>query len=624
MAMKKKPGRSKVEVGIPSTEAVFSAGNNNASGSLIANLATQNRAELAYELREIALQDIELNPDNAIFRQLDTDEDVETLANDIDRNGLMHNLVVYPRTDGKQTKYVLLSGERRYKALNYLQARGDAKWNTVKNCRVVTTPLSDNEKKVMLLSANLQVRGGFANEMIRRKAVAELVSCLQAEPYNLTAAEAKKAIKEATPINGRQIDKDLSIEKNLNEGLKDLLDRGFVLRSEAESFLRMTPEEQRIAAQMLQQLYAIAYNGPGSAAIQDEKKAIRGRFVDALRTVADTSSMQDAHEALVAAVFTVQKEMACLKETIRKVKTIPPEQPAAPRDATRAEKEEIVYLDLSDLHPFKDHPFGVRDDAEMKSLVESVRNGGVNQPALVRPREGGGYEIIAGHRRQMASQLAGYRNMPCIVRNMTDDEAILAMTDDNLRQRETILPSEKAMSLKMQYEAIKHQGARGDSAEAGKLSLESVGQRNGMSVKTVQRYIWLNDLVPELKQTMDDGKLSFTPAVEISRVRPKHQKYMAVSIEGQQASPSKGQAKRLRELDKENKLSPDVIDGILCEEKKKEDRDVIITGAELEKFFGKEATPRQMKDQIMTLLEDWKERQPPELAKPDKKMDMEK
>ena len=301
-----------------------------------------------------------------------------------------------------------------------------------------------------------------------------------------------------------------------------------------------------------------------------------------------------------------------------------PEVPPAPRDATRGGKEEIVYLDLSDLHPFKDHPFGVRDDAEMKSLVESVRNGGVNQPALVRPREGGGYEIIAGHRRQMASQLAGYRNMPCIVRNMTDDEAILAMTDDNLRQRETILPSEKAMSLKMQYEAIKHQGARGDSAEAGKLSLESVGQRNGMSVKTVQRYIWLNDLVPELKQTMDDGKLSFTPAVEISRVRPKHQKYIAVSIEGQQASPSKGQAKRLRELDKENKLSPDVIDGILCEEKKKEDRDVIITGAELERFFGKEATPRQMKDQIMTLLEDWKERQPPELAKPDKKMDMEK
>ena len=171
----------------------------------------------------------------------------------------------------------------------------------------------------------------------------------------------------------------------------------------------------------------------------------------------------------------------------------------------------------------------------------------------------------------------------------------------------------------MKYEAMKHQGRKGTGN-----TLDEVGEAAGESGKTVQRYIWLNDLVPELKQTMDDGKLSFTPAVEISRVRPKHQKYIAVSIEGQQASPSKGQAKRLRELDKENKLSPDVIDGILCEEKKKEDRDVIITGAELEKFFGKEATPRQMKDQIMTLLEDWKERQPPELAKPDKKMDMEK
>lgn len=301
-----------------------------------------------------------------------------------------------------------------------------------------------------------------------------------------------------------------------------------------------------------------------------------------------------------------------------------PEVPPAPRDATRAEKEEIVYLNLSDLHPFKNHPFGVRDDDEMKSLVASVQKGGVNQPALVRPREGGGYEIIAGHRRQMASQLAGYMNMPCIVRSMTDDEAILAMTDDNLRQRETILPTEKALSLKMQYEAIKHQGARGDSAEAGKLSLESVGQRNSMSVKTVQRYIWLNDLVPELKQRVDEGGLAFTPAVEISRIRPKHQKYIAVALEGEQTSPSKGQAKRLRELDKKNELTPDVIDGILSEEKKKEDRDVIITGAELEKYFGKEATPRKMKDQIVALLDEWKEKQPPELGKGEKKINMEK
>ena len=302
----------------------------------------------------------------------------------------------------------------------------------------------------------------------------------------------------------------------------------------------------------------------------------------------------------------------------------PPPEPVQPRDATRAEKEEIVYLNLSDLHPFKDHPFGVRDDAEMQGLVESVRSGGVNQPALVRPREDGGYEIIAGHRRQRASELAGFMNMPCIVRNMTDDEAVLAMTDDNLRHREKLLPSEKAAALQQQYEAIKHQGARGDDDEAGKLSLQSVGQRNGMSVKTVQRYLWLNDLVPELKEVMDAGKLSFTPAVEISRIRPKHQKYIAVSIEGQQSSPSQGQAKRLRELDKDNKLNPDAIDAILSEEKKKEDISVIISGAELEKYFGKEATPRQMKDQIMALLDGWKEKQPPELGKGDKKVEMEK
>ena len=288
-----------------------------------------------------------------------------------------------------------------------------------------------------------------------------------------------------------------------------------------------------------------------------------------------------------------------------------------------AKLERVKNIPLDELHPFKNHPFKVQNNEEMERMIESIRKVGTITPALARPLPDGGYELISGHRRLAACQVLGIETMPVIVREMSDDEAVIAMVDANL-QRETILPSEKALSLKMQYEAIKHQGARGDSAEAGKLSLESVGQRNGMSVKTVQRYIWLNDLVPELKQTMDDGKLSFTPAVEISRVRPKHQKYIAVSIEGQQASPSKGQAKRLRELDKENKLSPDVIDGILCEEKKKEDRDVIITGAELEKFFGKEATPRQMKDQIMTLLEDWKERQPPELAKPDKKMDMEK
>jgi len=301
-----------------------------------------------------------------------------------------------------------------------------------------------------------------------------------------------------------------------------------------------------------------------------------------------------------------------------------PEAPPAPRDATRAEEEKIVYIDLTELHPFKDHPFGVRNDTEMQSLVESVKTGGVNQPALVRPREDGGYEIIAGHRRQMASELAGYKNMPCIVRNMTDDEAILAMTDDNLRHREKILPTEKALAIQKQYEAIKHQGARGDDEAAGKLSLESVGQRNGMSVKTVQRYLWLNDLVPDLKKIMDEGRLSFTPAVEISRIRPKHQKYIAVSIEGQQSSPSKSQAQKLREMDQKNQLNPDVIDAVLSQEKSKEGFDVIISSAELAEFFGKDKTPREMKDQIMALLGEWKEKQAPELAKPEKAADLEK
>ena len=195
-----------------------------------------------------------------------------------------------------------------------------------------------------------------------------------------------------------------------------------------------------------------------------------------------------------------------------------PEVPPTPRDATRAEKEEIVYLDLSDLHPFKDHPFGVRDDAEMKSLVESVRNGGVNQPALVRPREGGGYEIIAGHRRQMASQLAGYRNMPCIVRNMTDDEAILAMTDDNLRQRETILPSEKAMSLKMQYygmNALSHNVIMADRKKlksANGLYLGSTGSGKSFAAKRELLNVFL--AIPQDRIIVVDPMGEYAPLVE--------------------------------------------------------------------------------------------------------------
>ena len=298
------------------------------------------------------------------------------------------------------------------------------------------------------------------------------------------------------------------------------------------------------------------------------------------------------------------------------------EQPPTPRDATRGVKEEIVYLNLSELHPFKNHPFSVRDDAEMQGLVESVKAAGVNQPALVRPREGGGYEIIAGHRRQRASEMAGFINMPCIVRNMTDDEAILAMTDDNLRHREKIVPTERGAALKQQVEAIKHQGARPGEADkdAGKRSTQIVGDRNGMNYKQVQRYIRLTELVPELRDMVDASKLAFTPAVEISFIRPKYQKYIAVAIEGQASSPSLSQAQKMRELDKEGKLNGDVIDGILSEPKKEVDK-VIINSAELEKYFGKDKTPREMKDTILALLDEWKEKQPPELGKPEKKAD---
>ena len=287
-----------------------------------------------------------------------------------------------------------------------------------------------------------------------------------------------------------------------------------------------------------------------------------------------------------------------------------------------AKLEKVQQLSIDQLFPFPDHPFQVRDDEEMQKMVESVKEYGVLTPLIARPRLEGGYEIIAGHRRQRASELAGFVNMPCIVRNMTDDEAILAMTDDNLRHREKILPTEKAQSLKMQVEAIKHQGARPgeDAQEAGKRSTQIVGDRNGMNYKQVQRYIRLTELVPDLQKMLDEKKLAFTPAVEISFIRPKHQKYIAVSIEGQQSSPSLSQAQRLRKLDQEGKLNGDVIDGILMEEKKEVDK-VIINSAELEKYFGKDKSPRQMKDQIMALLDDWKAKQPPELGKPEKKTD---
>ena len=306
--------------------------------------------------------------------------------------------------------------------------------------------------------------------------------------------------------------------------------------------------------------------------------------------------------------------------------------PEPPKDATRpGEKETIIYIDHAELHPFKNHPFKIRDDEAMKTLVESVKDRGVDQPAIVRPREQGGYEIITGHRRQHASEMAGLKNIPCVVRNMTDDEAILAMTESNFNQRAEILPSERAQALKMQLDAIKRQGERFKgvaSGDVGKRSNEIVADRNKMSVKNVQRYIALNKLVPELMkyvdQKIDRVQIGFTTAVDLSYIKPKNQSYIAVAIDAQQSAPTGAQATRMRELDAKGMLNNDVIDGIMLEEHRKEEIRVIISSQELGKYFGADKSPKEMKDTILKLLDEYKAKNPLELDKTDKKQEQEK
>ena len=322
-----------------------------------------------------------------------------------------------------------------------------------------------------------------------------------------------------------------------------------------------------------------------------------------------------------------------------------PEDPAAgggPGSAPAAEAEtatpprpvenqKIVYLKHSELHAFhtfRPHPFKVQNDAKMQEMVKSIQANGVMVPGLARPeKDGNGYEIIAGHRRSYASELAGLEEAPFIVREMTDHEAVQAMKDSN-KQRADLLPSEMAALLELEVEDIKHQGTRLKGVaegDIGKRSVEIVGEAHDLNYKKVMRYLRLNSLVPELLEKVDgvldeNGKrkkgLGFMPAVELSYIRPKNQRLIAVSMDGEQTSPSVAQAKRLRELDEKNLLNGDVIDQILCEEKKEVDK-VIITTDELNKYFGKEITPRQMKDQILALLDEWKEKQPMEKKEPE-------
>ena len=365
-----------------------------------------------------------------------------------------------------------------------------------------------------------------------------------------------------------------------------------------------------------------------------ELKAAFDKFEE---TKNDTKANTPATEALVAEL---EKAAAAgcpdAKEPIKPAQDTAPKETVAEQTAPEpttpprpVEEGKLVYLKLSEVHPFhtfRPHPFKVRDDAKMQEIVASIRVNGVMVPGLARPeKDGKGYEIVAGHRRTHGSELAGLEEMPFIVREMTDHEAVQAMKDSN-KQRDGMLPSELAALLELEVEDIKHQGGRLKGVaegDVGKRSVEIVGEAHEMNYKKVMRYLRLNSLVPELLDKVDDKKMGFMPAVELSYIKPKNQRLIAVSIDGEQASPSLAQAKRLRELDKEGKLNGDVIDGILSEQKK-EDRGVIISTAELEKYFGKEVTPAKMKEQIMSLLDDWKEKQPPELAKAPKKQELDK
>lgn len=363
----------------------------------------------------------------------------------------------------------------------------------------------------------------------------------------------------------------------------------------------------------------------------DEEKAAKPRKSRPAK--ADKAALDNA-QPQVRDKVSRSKKAAPVKDTPASKEDIPapepmpvPEQPAVP--PRPAEDGQLVYLKLSELHAFhtfREHPYKVTDDAKMTELVGTIKERGIMTPATVRPeKDGNGYEIIAGHRRHHGSGLAGLEEMPCIVRNMTDIEAVQEMKISN-KQRGDPLPSELAKLLDLEVEAIKHQGGRLDGVaegDIGKRSVEIVGENNGMNYKKVMRYIRLNSLVPELLDMADAKKLGFMPAVEISYIKPKNQSLIAVSIEGEQSSPSLSQAQELRKLEKEGRLNGDAIDGILSRQKKEVDK-VIISTAELGEFFDKTATPREMKDKIMALLAEDKAKQPPELSKPDKKKEMEK
>ena len=271
--------------------------------------------------------------------------------------------------------------------------------------------------------------------------------------------------------------------------------------------------------------------------------------------------------------------------------------------------EQIQQIPIADLHPFKNHPFKVLDDEAMQRTVESVAQFGVLAPLVVRPREEGGYEIISGHRRQHAAELAGLKTLPVIVRNMDDDQAVIQMVDSNL-QRESILPSERAFAYKMKLDAMNHQGIRGDSTcgQIGHKSRDIIAAEAGDSARNVQRFIRLTNLIPELLELVDQKKISFNPAVELSYLTTSEQRDFFEAMQDTQNAPSLSQAQRIKKLSQEGKCSYDAIYDIMGEEKKAEMDRVTIKNDVLRKYFPKSYTPRQMEETILKLLEQWQKK----------------
>ena len=276
-----------------------------------------------------------------------------------------------------------------------------------------------------------------------------------------------------------------------------------------------------------------------------------------------------------------------------------------------AAKEQRTEMPLSDLHPFEGHPFKVLDDEQMEQAVESIKQIGVVSPLIVRPDPEGGFEILSGHRRLHAAQLAGLETVPVIVKEMDDDAAIIFMVDSNL-QRENILPSERAFSYKMKLEAMKHQGQRGDltsgqvgQKSVGTVSRDIVAEQAGDSSRNVQRFIRLTNLIPELLDMVDEKKIAFNPAVELSYLKPSEQKEFLEAMDYAQASPSLSQAQRLKKLSQEGGCTLDAMCEVMNEIKKDELDHVTIKNEVLRKYFPKSYTPKQMQDTIIRLLEKW-------------------